>query len=133
MEETNAINKAILVAHGSGGREAFSIPKVKTITKADQSLSFEDAKRYMNSSNAWPEYSSTSFKEFGHLSDADCKDLFKLVPEGSGIVSTGLRRGGDMGGPLIYALRGIDITSQDITAFINANNITSLVLLACRS
>lgn len=127
------MNKAILVAHGSGGHGTFSIPKVKTITPADKALYFKEAKQYMGSTTTWPEYSSTSFDTFGPLSDADCRDLFGLVPLGTGIVSSGLRRGGDMKGALIYALKGQAINSDDVKNFIAANNITSLVLLACRS
>lgn len=128
------VNKVILVAHGEGDQGTFSIKGVTTITKAGTALSFADAKSYMTSSNAYPEYASTSFGQFGPLSDGDCTSLFGKVPAGTGIVSTGLRRGGDMAGPLIYALRGnADIGADEITAFIAANAITSLVLLACRS
>ena len=125
------MKKVILVAHGEGV-QSFSIPKVKTITKARLPLSFKTAKEYMESSKSWPEYASTSFGEFGDLSDVDCTSLFGKIPVGNGIVSTGLRRGGDKGGPLIYALRGNDITKDDVKDFIAANNITSMVLLACR-
>ncbi len=127
------MNQVILVAHGEGGRGTFSIPKVKTITRANTNLSFEEAKDYLHSTTAWPEYSSTSFGEFGPLNDVHCKELFNKVPTGSGIVSTGLRRGGDVGGVPIYVLRGpTDIYRDDISNFIRAKNITSLVLLACR-
>lgn len=127
------MKKAILVAHGQGGQGTFSIPKVKTITPANTLLTFIKAKEYINSSKAYPEYSSTSFGVFGPLSDADCTDLFGKVPGGSGIVSTGLTRDGDLAGPIVYALRGAqNISRDDITKFINDNAITSLVLLACR-
>lgn len=127
------MKKIILVAHGEGGQGTFSIPKVKTITPANTDLTFLKAKEYMNSNNAWPEYASTSYGEFGPLDDGDCNQLFNIVPGGGGIVSTGLRRGGDVGGPLIYALRGgANISRDDISDFINANEITSMVLLACR-
>jgi len=126
------MKKVILVAHGNGDNGTFSIPKVKTITKAKEGLSFEKAREYMAETKSWPEYASTNFDEFGMLSDADCHKLFDLVPTGNGIVSTGLHRGGDLGGPLIYALRGLDIDSADITTFIDQNDVTSMVLLACR-
>jgi len=127
------MKKIILVAHGSGGHGTFSIPKVKTITKATVALSFDEAIAYMNSTKSVPEYSSTSFDQFGHLSDADCLALFTTVPKGNGIVNTGIHRGGDLGGPLIYALRGSDIGKDELEEFIKKNSITSVVLLACRS
>jgi len=127
------MKKIILVAHGSGGHGTFSIPKVKTITKATTALTFEEAIAYINSSKSVPEYSSTSFDEFGCLSDADCKALFMTVPKGNGIVSTGIHRGKDLGGPLVYALRGHDIDQAQLEEFISKNSITSVVLLACRS
>ena len=127
------MNKVILVAHGEGGQGTFSINKVKTITPAKTDLTFSKAKEYMDSSHSWPEYASTSFGQFEPLSDQDCMGLFGKVIKGSGIVSTGKRRGGDFGGPLIYVLRGsADITDSDIAQFISANGVTSLVLLACR-
>lgn len=127
-------NKAILVAHGEGNQGTFSISSnVKTITKADVNLSFAEAKVYIKSSNAYPEFASTSFGQFGPLSDDDCRALFGVVPTGAGIVSTKIRRGGDMAGPVVYALRGgADIAGADIKNFMTTNSITSLVLLACR-
>lgn len=127
------MKKIILVAHGEGGQGTFSIPKVKTITPANTDLTFKKAKEYMDSSNTWPEYSSTSYGEFGPLDDQDCRDLFNKVPTGIGIVPTGLRRGKDVAGVPIYVLRGAnDISRDEISAFIEANAITSLILLACR-
>ena len=126
------MNKVILVAHGEGGKGTFSIPKAKTITPAKTDLTFTKAKEYMDSSHTWPEYASTSFGDFEALTDQNCIDLFGKVVKGNGIVSTGKRRGGDFGGPLIYALRGNDITANDIEHFVNSNAITSLVILACR-
>ncbi|QFT39748.1 MULTISPECIES: hypothetical protein [unclassified Vibrio] len=126
------MKKMILVAHGNGGEGTFSIPKVKTITPAGKSLSFADAIKYMNSSNPYPEYSSTSFYEFGKLSDLDCKALFSKVPSGKGIVPTGKCRGNDPTLP-IFCLRGEDITVVQLEAYINKHQYTSVVLLACRS
>lgn len=127
------MNKVILVAHGEGGQGTFSIPKVKTITPAKTDLTFTKAKEYMDSSHTWPEYASTSFGQFEPLSDQDCVDLFGKVIKGTGIVSTTKHRGGDFGAPVIYVLRGgANITSMDISNFISANGVTSLVLLACR-
>jgi hypothetical protein len=126
------MNKVILVAHGEGGQGTFSIPKVKTITPGKTDLTFVKAKEYMDSSHTWPEYASTSFGEFDALDDTDCLALFGKVIQGTGIVSTGKRRGGDFGGPLIYAVRGNNITQSDITNFIQTNAVTSMVLLACR-
>ena len=61
------MKQVILVAHGEGD-PSFSIPKVKTITRANTPLSFQMAKKYIESSKSWPEYSSTSFGEFSpHL------------------------------------------------------------------
>jgi len=127
------LNKAILVAHGNGGEGTFSIPNVKTITRSNELLSFDTAKQYMSTSKTWPEYSSTNYGEFGGLTDDDCKAVFNKVPAGSGIVSTGLRRGGDMAGAQIYTYRGAaGLTQAEITDFIKKNSISSLVLLACR-
>lgn len=128
------MNKAILVAHGAGDSGTFSIKNVTTITRSGESLSFATAKEYMNSNKSWPEYASTNFQDFSPLSSVDCTALFGKTVPGSGIVSTGLRRGGDMAGALIYALVGTnDIDANDITIFMTTNKITSLVLLACRS
>lgn len=127
------MKKAILVAHGSGG-PSFSIPQVKTITKAKEGLPFTDAINYMKSNNSWPEYASTGFGSFSPLSDADCQKLFNnKVPAGAGIVDTGLRRDGDLNGPVIYALRVHNLDKDGLTNFINTNSITSLMLLACRA
>ena len=128
-------NKAILVAHGEGGQGTFSIDmRVKTITPANTALTFAKAKEYIASSNAYSEYASTSFGEFGPVNDAQCRSLFSIAPAGTGIVSTNIRRGGDMAGPLVYVLRGkANIGAGDITTFMQDNSITSLVLLACRS
>lgn len=127
------MKKAILVAHGEGGQGTFSIPKASTITPANTDLTFAKAKEYMGSNNAWPEYSSTSYGLFDGLSDADCKALFGSIPKGKGFVSTGLRRGGFMDGPLIYTYRGdAEIGQKDIEDFIAKNGLTSIVLLACR-
>jgi len=127
------MKKIILVAHGTGGNGTFSIPKVKTITKAGVSLTFDEAIAYINSSKAYPEYSSTSFDTFSPLSDADCTDIFGKIPNGNGIVDTTLRRGKDVAGTPIYTVRGNnDIDQNALTAFIHNNNITSVVLLACR-
>lgn len=128
------MKKAILVAHGEGGKGTFSIPKAKTITRANHYLYFNTAIDYMKSSNTWPEYSSTSFGQFGPLSNSNCQDLFNTIPAGTGIVDTGLRRGGDVGGTPIYALRTSgNVTQSTIDNFIKTNRITSLVILACRA
>lgn len=125
------MKQVILVAHGEGN-PSFSIPKVKTITPANTALSFQTAKEYMDSDQAWPEYASTSFGEFSPLSDDDCRALFGKIPKGDGIVSTGLRRGKDVGGVSIFALRVHDINAENIMDFITTNSITSMILLACR-
>ncbi len=128
------MKRAILVAHGQGGQGTFSIPKTKTITRANTPLTFKAAREYIDSTKTYPEYSSTSFGEFGPLTDEQCNYLFEKVPTGTGIVSTGIRRGKDVAGPLVYTLRGgVNINRDDISAFIKANDITSLILLACRS
>jgi hypothetical protein len=128
------MKKIILVAHGQGGAGTFSIPKVKTITPANEALAFAKAKEYINSSKTWPEYSSTSFGDYGPLSDNDCRDLFGgKIPAGEGIVSTSLHKGKDVGAPLIYALRNRNLNRDALEQYINTNNITTLILLACRS
>ncbi|PHS78537.1 MAG: hypothetical protein COB59_06610 [Rhodospirillaceae bacterium] len=127
------MKKIILVAHGAGESGDFSIPKVKTITKAHESLSFEAAKLYMDTKKAAPEFSSTNFDDFGGLSDQDCNALFGKVPKGTEIVFTGLHKGGDLGGVRIYALRSDDLTKDQLTDYITDNEITSMVLLACRA
>lgn len=126
------MKKIILVAHGQGGQETFSIPKVKTITPSGENLSFDTAKEYMRSSNAYPEYASTSFGDFGALSAADCLDLFGKNVAGTGIVNTGTERHANGGNVPIYALRTVDLTSAQLSAYIEDNGITSLILLACR-
>ncbi len=128
------MNKIILVAHGNGGNGTFSIPKVKTITPANKILTFKKAKEYIEVEKSWPEYASTSFNEFGSLSDADCELLFDSIPNvGPGPVRLGLFKGGDLGGTPVYALRGApDYNTEDLYNYITMNGITSVVLLACR-
>ena len=126
------MKRIILVAHGEGVPNFSISNKVKTITKANQELGSNEAKDYINSDKSWPEYASTSFGEFGPLSDDDCNSIFGTIPKGSGIVSTGLRKGKDMAAPLVYTLRGHNASKSDIERFITDNDITSMVLLACR-
>lgn len=68
------MKKIIIAAHGNS-REGLGDPSVKTITKAEQPLSFGEAKAYMDGA-FFPEYASASMSEFSPLSDADCLDLF---------------------------------------------------------
>lgn len=128
------MKRVILVAHGEGGQGTFSIKKTKTITRANTALTFTKAKEYMDSSKTWPEYASTSFGEFGPLTEAQCRSIFGKTVAGNGIVSTGLRKGGDMAGIPIYVLKGRDDLSRaDLETYITTNSITTLILLACRS
>lgn len=102
-------------------------------------LYFDQAKAYMESDKAAPEYASTSFGEFGPLTDGNCTALFGKVPgAGPGFISTGKHKGGDLGGPEIYALRGANPgrghwTKADLTAWLDQISATSCVLLACRA
>jgi hypothetical protein len=66
------MKQVILVAHGEGN-PSFSIPDVKTITKANSPLTFDEAKKYMEDRKSWSEYASTSFNNFDPLSDDDCR------------------------------------------------------------
>lgn len=132
------MKRVILVAHGDGDNGTFSIPKVKTITPANQILTFGKAKEFLSSSNSWTLYSSTNFFEFDRLSDADCTTIFGRVPAGTGIVPTGTYRiddsaAGNNARVQVFTVRGVDINSGDIETFIRTNAITSLILLACRS
>ena len=121
----------ILVAHGAQQSGAFSNPKVKIITKAGQPLSFADARAYMDGGTA-PEFASSSLGSFGPLSDDDCTALFGVVPPaGPGYVFTGKRRGGDMTGYRIFALRGQEVSFAEIGIF--AQQYEKVILLACRS
>ncbi|BAY29805.1 hypothetical protein NIES2107_16490 [Nostoc carneum NIES-2107] len=121
----------ILVAHGSQRSGSFSNSKVKIITKAGTALSFQEAKDYMNGS-AFPEYTSSSLGDFGGLSDTDCTALFGSVPgAGSGYINTGKRKGGDMMGYQIFALRGQNVSFAEIGIF--AQNYEKVILLACRT
>ena len=88
----------------------------------------------MDEDKTWPEYESTSFgKDFEPLSDPDCKALFNTqIPPGIGIVDTNKRKGKDVAGVKIFALRGTTMTKQEIEEYMDNEKITSMVLLACR-
>ena len=121
----------ILVAHGAQQQGAFSNPKVKIITKAGQPLTFSEAKDYLKGGNA-PEFPSSSLGNFVRLSDADCTALFGVVPPaGPGFIDTKKRRGGDMAGYPIFALRGKDVSFAEVG--ILAQQYDKVILLACRS
>lgn len=121
----------ILVAHGNQRSGAFSNPKVKIITKSGQPLTFQEATDYLRGGNA-PEFASSSLGDYGRLSDADCTALFGVVPaNGPGYIDTGKRRGGDMNGYPIYALRGQDVPFLDIGLF--AAGYDKVILVACRN
>jgi hypothetical protein len=121
----------ILVAHGNQKPGSFSNPKVKIITKAGQPLSFIEAKAYLNGGNS-PEFASSSLGDFGRLSDVNCIDLFGSVPAaGPGFIDTGKRRGNNIAGYRIFALRGQDVTFTDIGLF--AQSYQKVILVACRS
>lgn len=121
----------ILVAHGNQMQGSFSNPKVKIIAKAGEGLTFADAKAYMDGGVA-AEYASSSLGSFGMLSNADCTALFGLIPTaGPGCANTGKRRGGDMRGYQILALRGTNASFAEIGVF--AQGYDKVILLACRS
>lgn len=106
-------------------------PDVKTITKAEQPMSFEEAKAYMDGT-VFPEYPSASMSEFAPLSDEDCLSLFGLVPQGSGIVSTGLCRGGTIHGEEIFALRNVGSCLSEVGILARRNDAV-VIMLACRT
>lgn len=123
--------KIILVAHGSQRAGSFSNSKVKIITQAGKPLSFDDAKNYLNGGQA-SEFPSSSLGDFSELSDPDCLELFGRVPGAEpGYVNTGKRRGNDMNGYQIFALRGQDVSFAEIGIF--AQNYERVILVACRN
>lgn len=80
----------------------------------------------------FPEYASASMSEFSPLSDADCLDLFGTVPQGTGIVSTGKRRGNQIHGEEIFALRNQSMCLSEIGIIARREKI-EVVMLACRT
>ncbi|MBP3367691.1 MAG: hypothetical protein J6K96_12015 [Treponema sp.] len=124
------MKKIIIAAHGNS-RKGLGDPSAKTITKAEQPLSFGEAKAYMDGA-FFPEYASASMSEFSPLSDADCLDLFGTVPQGTGIVSTGKRRGNQIHGEEIFALRNQSMCLSEIGIIARREKI-EVVMLACRT
>lgn len=123
----------ILVAHGSQISGSFSNPKVKIITQADQALSFDQAKEYLNGGYA-PEFPSSSLGKFSGLNDADCVSLFgQRLEAGTGCVNTGKRRGNDVNGYQIFAWRGGDISLAEIGVFAQKQKYERVILVACRN
>ncbi|MNJ86404.1 hypothetical protein D3C87_38980 [compost metagenome] len=125
------MERVILVAHGQRQEGVHSKPNVIIITKAYQPLSFEEAINYMKGANA-PEYPSTSVGDMEPLTDANCRALFGAVPVGTGYVFTGKRRGGDMKGYRIFALRGAESNLEQVSAWATQNDF-KVILLSCRS
>ncbi len=124
------MKKIIIVAHGCS-RSGVGDPDVKTITKATEDLSFSTAKSYMDGEN-FPEYASASMSEFQPLSDSDCLFFFGFVPHGTGIVNTGMRRGGHIHGEEIFVLRNANASLPEIGLFARRND-AKVIMLACRS
>src|SRR6185436_7470009 len=101
----------VLVAHGNRRDGGFSNPNVKTMAKSGEPVTFEDAKKYLESKGG-TEYSSSSLGDFTGLTDADWRYLFGGAPGGgAGFVNTGKRKGGDTAGDQIWALRGQAVLS----------------------
>ncbi len=124
--------KAILVAHSSRDPGVGSNSKIKIITRAYTPLTFAQAREYMEKMGAAAEYSSVAIGDLHPLSDGDYRDLFDgPPPAGAGPVNTGKHKGGDLGGPEIFALRGVNYTFDDVVEF--AKDYTQVILLACRS
>lgn len=125
------MKKAILVAHSSRDAGVGSNSKIKIITRAYSPLTFAAAREYMGKMGSSAEYSSVAIGTLEPLSDEDYRGLFDAdPPAGDAAVNTGKRKGNDMGGPEIFALRGEDWSFDDVVAF--AEDYTSVVLLACR-
>ena len=128
-----AKEKIVLVAHGASQTDAWSVPYIVTITKAGQPLSFDEAKDYMKTGKG-PQFSGTSFGEFGALSDSDCKALFgKSVPNTAEIQDTGLRLGGTTTGSKIYALRNGAHWSFGELIVKTFGKYDKVTMLACRN
>jgi len=125
------MERVILVAHGQRQEGMHSKANVVIITKAYQPLTFKEAMAYMNGGNA-PEYPSTSVGDMESLSDADCMALFGKVPAGNGFADTGKRRGGDMKGYKIFALRNAESDFEKVSQWATANDY-KVILLSCRS
>ncbi len=125
------MERVILVAHGAREEGVHSKANVVIITKAYQPLTFDAAKAYMAGGNA-PEYPSTSVGDMEPLSDNDCMALFGKVPVGNGYVDTGKRRGGDMKGYKIFALRNMGSNLDNVSQWATANDY-KVILLSCRS
>ncbi len=121
----------VLLAHGNQESGAWSHPKIKIITKAQQPLSAEAVRDYLQGGTA-PEFSSCSLGNFGPVSDQECQRDIRVVPgKGPGFVDTGKRRGGDMEGYRIFVLRGKSASFSDFGKW--AGNFGKVIILACRS
>ncbi|MGN0729935.1 hypothetical protein [Treponema sp.] len=123
------MKKIIIVAHGLSKKGA-SHPNIKTITKAEQPLSFQEGIEYMNG-KVFPEYSSASMSEFSSLSDEECLQIFGKIPQGTGIVNTGIRRGGCHGDE-VFVLRNCEKSLPEIGIYAS-NNKVNIIMLACRT
>ncbi len=122
--------KIIIVAHGNSEKGS-GHPSVKTITKSEQPLTFDEAKAYIDGAFS-PEYPSVSMNEFFPLNDDECMRLFGKVPQGSGIVNTGLRRSRNSKGEEIFVLRDTNSNLSAIGLFADKNKYT-VIMLACRT
>lgn len=120
----------VVIAHGNSRAGSFSNPNIKIITKANELLSFDDAKSYLKGTS-FPEFKSTSLGDYAMLSDADCEAILGMVPgEGPGLVDTG-RKVAIRGYP-IYVLRGEPNVSFAEMGVRAGRMKATFILLACR-
>lgn len=129
----------IVLAHGDGQDGALSNDRLRTITRSRQPLMSSQVISYMRG-NAAPEYPTSSMGSLGPLIGDEWSITFGLVahpnpappiPQGEGILDTGLRRGGDTRGTRTFALRGMECSYPELEIWSRRRNF-KIILLACR-
>jgi hypothetical protein len=127
----------VVVAHGNSDGKSWSNDRIQIITPAGELLSFDDAKKFINTGKA-VFYQSSGLGLYEPLDDDDCRDLFGKIPavkgtlEGTNFVNTGLRAGQTMTGYPVYALRNGGYSFSEIGVIAGRLN-CKIILVACRA